>query len=202
MLTLQSLGTSTVTLLLGAADYPVAVQTGGIKRAIMVFLIIASALALIAVFTWRTLALVIDMATSRRWRLVQTIETSDPSVIRDRWRRWVVSVAILISVTILTGLFLPPIGASTIRFKDIVNSYEIKSFTFDDPSRVDELTSNGDGIRVPSDELRSGSWRVKWLPSEGRSMVVDGEIQLSNGRVRLMSDQGTSPALKKAHFDF
>jgi hypothetical protein len=181
------------------ADYPVAVETGGVKRMIMIALIAASVIAVVAITTWKVAAQLVDNITNEKWSIMDKINTSDPETIRDKWRMGVIGTAGLVAVTIITGFLLPPIGANTIRFQDIVNTYEINNILLNDPAQEDKLTSDGKAIVV--DNLQGGNYKVIWYPTTS-SIPIRGLINMSNGRLRLVSDQGKSPALKKTHFDF
>jgi hypothetical protein len=181
-----------------ASKYPVAVQTGGIKRMIMLVLIIACVFAVTALITWKAGADLVDRATGREHKIMQTINTIDPGKIRDKVRNGILSTVILIAVTILTQMFLPPLGPTTIKFRDIVNEYEIKSISLATTADKSVLTSNGDGIVVK--DIKGGTYDAVWMPSSG-NLTVRGTIQLNSGRVRIVANGGSSPALKKAHLD-
>lgn len=179
-------------------DWPVVVQTGGVKTIVIAVLAIITGVALIAVLDWTGLLKIVDKATFSKWDLAGKARMMDAAEAGATRRRNVITFAVCVLVTLLALMFFPRVGQSHLEFQQFVDKYDIVSIQAGE--RFDSALLDKDGTGFKVDDLKNGVYPVTYRVT-GSSMETDGSIMIDNGKARLAGPNGPA-ALKKGATSF
>lgn len=182
----------------GAVEWPVTVQSGGIKTTIMVILIALCVIALLAIINWTQAPRLVDKITKNKWGLEAKFNAMDGVTLGDYRRKSIIGTSILIVITMLVGMFLPAFGQETLSFSQFTDHYNVEYVRPDVKFNRSLLSSNGGKFRV--DNSKNGVYPVIFKVT-GADMESTGNIMLDQGKARLAPDR-TGSGLKVTHDRF
>lgn len=183
---------------IGAVEWPVTVQSGEIKKIIMIILIALCVIALLAIINWTQVPRLVDRLSKNKWGLEAKFNAMDGVTMSDYRRKSIIGTSILLVITMLTGMFLPAFGPETLSFSQFVDHYNIEYVKPTAKFDKSLLSSNGGKFRV--DNSKNGVYPVIFKVT-GADMESTGNIMLDQGKARLAPDRSGS-GLKVTHDRF
>lgn len=168
-------------------DWPVVVQTGGVKTMVVAVLAVITGIALVAVLDWTGLLKMVDKVTVSKWNLAGWARQMDAVESGEVRRRNVIVFASLALVTLLAMMFFPKLGTPHLEFQQFMDKYDILSI--EAGPKFDSTLLDEDGAGFTVDNVKSGAYPVKYRAT-GSSLETVGTIMINNGKARLAGTDG------------